>query len=156
MTVAVALSGAGGHAAGPLGRWLDDVALPVIAALDPDRALLLAGVLMIQLSSGNVLVRLVLAVTHTLNPVLGWVLTTLDKVAQEAAVGPASVVQIVLGKPYGLDEVVAAVRQSLLRDGRGQDGHGRDGQALDGQIHDGHDGNTLTRDWRPLAQGPFG
>jgi DNA-binding response OmpR family regulator len=87
---------------------------------------------------------------------LGWVLTTLDKAAQEAAVGPASVVQIVLGKPYGLDEVVAAVRQSLLRDGRGQDGHGRDGQALDGQIHDGHDGNTLTRDGRPLAHGPFG
>jgi len=53
---------------------------------------------------------------------LGWVLTTLDKAALEAAVGPASVVQIVLGKPYGLDEVVAAVRQSLLRDGRGQDG----------------------------------
>ena len=44
---------------------------------------------------------------------LGWVLTTLDKTALEAAVGPASVVQIVLGKPYGLDEVVAAVRQSL-------------------------------------------
>ena len=82
---------------------------------------------------------------------LGWVLTTLDKAALEAAVGPASVVQIVLGKPYGLDEVVAAVRQSLSREGQAQDGHGRDGQALDGQIHDGHDGNTVTRDGRPLA-----
>ena len=30
---------------------------------------------------------------------LGWVLTTLDKSALEAAVGPAPVVQIVLGKP---------------------------------------------------------
>jgi len=68
LSVAVALSGAAGHAAGPLGRWLDDVAVPVLSALDPDRALLLAGVLMLQLSSGNVLVRLVLAVTHTLNP----------------------------------------------------------------------------------------
>jgi len=61
---------------------------------------------------------------------LGWVLTTLDKAALEAAVGPASVVQIVLGKPYGLDEVVAAVRQSLApgRDEHRQDGDGQDAQ----------------------------
>jgi DNA-binding response OmpR family regulator len=75
---------------------------------------------------------------------LGWVLTTLDKAALESAVGPASVVQIVLGKPYGLDEVVAAVRQSLSRDGQAQDGHG-----LDGQIHDAHARNALIQDGRP-------
>ena len=57
---------------------------------------------------------------------LGWVLTTLDKAALEAAVGPAPVVQIVLGKPYGLDDVVAAVRQSLSQDGHAQDGHLQD------------------------------
>jgi hypothetical protein len=68
VTAAVALSGAAGHAAGPFGRWLDDVAVPVLSALDPDRALLLAGVLLVQLSTGNVLVRLVLAVTDTVNP----------------------------------------------------------------------------------------
>ena len=68
VTVAVALSGVAGHAAGPLGRWLDDVMVPVLSALDPDRALLLAGVLLVQLSTGNVLVRLVLAVTNTVNP----------------------------------------------------------------------------------------
>jgi hypothetical protein len=63
---------------------------------------------------------------------LGWVLTTLDKPALEAAVGPASVVEITLGKPYGLDDVVEAVRQSLSRDGHGQDRHpARWGSSLD-------------------------
>jgi len=69
---------------------------------------------------------------------LGWVLTTLDKAALEAAVGPASVVQIVLGKPYGLDEVGAAVRQSLSREGQAQDGHGRDGHAGHALAEGGH------------------
>lgn len=63
---------------------------------------------------------------------LGWVLTTLDKSALEAAVGPAPVVQIVLGKPYSLDEVVKAVRQSLCRDGHSGDG-ARDGHSQDRQ-----------------------
>ena len=67
---------------------------------------------------------------------LGWVLTTLDKAALEAAVGPAPVVQIVLGKPYGLDDVVAAVRQSLARDGHAQDGHAQDGHGQDALAHD--------------------
>ena len=82
---------------------------------------------------------------------LGWVLTTLDKAALEAAVGPASVVQIVLGKPYGLDDVVAAVKQSLAyaRDGHGQDGHGEDGHRQDGdgqetQAHDDQGGRQST------------
>jgi hypothetical protein len=69
---------------------------------------------------------------------LGWVLTTLDKAALEAAVGPTRVVQIVLGRPYGLDDVVAAVKQSLAhaRDGHGQDGHGQDGHGQDGHGQD--------------------
>jgi hypothetical protein len=58
---------------------------------------------------------------------LGWVLTTLDKSALEAAVGPAPVVEIVLGEPYRVDDVVAAVRQSLSRDGHSRDGHPEDG-----------------------------
>ena len=75
---------------------------------------------------------------------LGWVLTTLDKAALEAAVGPTRVVQIVLGKPYGLGDVVAAVRQSLSQDGHahaqdGRDGHAQDGQ--DGHAQDGQDGH---------------
>jgi CheY-like chemotaxis protein len=48
---------------------------------------------------------------------LGWVLTTLNKAALEAAVGPANAVEIVLGKPYSLDDVVGAVRQALSSDG---------------------------------------
>jgi len=47
---------------------------------------------------------------------LGWVLTTLNKSALEAVVGPATVVEIVLGTPYSLDDVVGAVRQALSRD----------------------------------------
>ena len=44
------------------------VGLPVLQGLDPDRALVLLGVVLLQLSTGNVVVRLVLAATHTLNP----------------------------------------------------------------------------------------
>jgi DNA-binding response OmpR family regulator len=77
---------------------------------------------------------------------LGWVLTTLDKSALEAAVGPAPVVQIVLGKPYGLGEVVAAVRQSLSRDGYARDGHIQDGHVQDGHAQDGHGQDAHARD----------
>jgi len=76
---------------------------------------------------------------------LGWVLTTLDKAALEAAVGPAPVVQIVLGKPY-LDDVVAAVRQSLARDGHAQGGHAQGGHAQDGHAQDGHGQDALADD----------
>jgi CheY-like chemotaxis protein len=49
---------------------------------------------------------------------LGWVLTTINKSALEAAVGPAAqVVEILLGKPYTADDVVAAVLEVLSRDG---------------------------------------
>ncbi|QIX27271.1 hypothetical protein ncot_12175 [Nocardioides sp. JQ2195] len=68
LTAAVLLSGLAGEADGPLQTWLDDVDLPPLAGTDADRALLLLGALGIQLSTGNVLVRLVLAVTGTLNP----------------------------------------------------------------------------------------
>ena len=80
---------------------------------------------------------------------LGWVLTTLDKAALEAAVGPAPVVQIVLGKPYGLDDVVAAVRQSLSRDGHAQERHLQDGQLQDGHAQGGHVQGGHGRDGHP-------
>jgi hypothetical protein len=51
---------------------------------------------------------------------LGWVLTTINKSALEAAVGPAQVVEILLGKPYTADDVVAAVLEALPRDGHQQ------------------------------------
>ena len=40
----------------------------MLAALDPDRALLLLGAFLVQLSTGNVVVRLVLAATGTAHP----------------------------------------------------------------------------------------
>jgi hypothetical protein len=53
---------------GLLAAWLAETPYPVLAALPTDRALLLLGVLLSQLSTGNVLVRLVLTVTGTINP----------------------------------------------------------------------------------------
>lgn len=67
--VGVLVSGAAGAADdGPLQRWLDSVDLGVLAGLGADHALLLLGAFGLQLSTGNVLVRLVLAATGTLNP----------------------------------------------------------------------------------------
>ena len=40
-----------------------------------------------------------------------WVLTTTDKNALEAAVGASGVVEIVFGEPYGVPDVVDAVRK---------------------------------------------
>ena len=48
---------------------------------------------------------------------LGWVVTTTNRSALVAAVGPVNVIEIVLGKPYTVNEVVAAVRLSLSVDG---------------------------------------
>ena len=62
------LAGVAGEAGGPLGDWLADSPVPHLGDLEPDRALLLLGVLLVQLSTGNVVVRLVLSATGTLNP----------------------------------------------------------------------------------------
>ena len=40
-----------------------------------------------------------------------WVLTTTDTKALEAAVGASGVVEIIFGEPYGVNDVVAAVRK---------------------------------------------
>jgi DNA-binding NarL/FixJ family response regulator len=40
-----------------------------------------------------------------------WVLTTTDKKALEAAVGASGVVEIIFGEPYGVTDVVDAVRK---------------------------------------------
>jgi hypothetical protein len=44
------------------------VALPLLSAVPADRFLLLLGVVLVQLSTGNVVVRLVLTATGTINP----------------------------------------------------------------------------------------
>jgi hypothetical protein len=68
LSVAVACSGLAPEAGGPLARWLDSVTLPVLGDVPPDRFLLVLGAFGIQLSTGNVLVRLVLKTTGTIHP----------------------------------------------------------------------------------------
>ena len=42
-----------------------------------------------------------------------WILTTTDKKALDAAVGASGVIEVVFGEPYGVREVVEAVRHAL-------------------------------------------
>lgn len=71
LLIAIALSPYAGRADGILGDWLDRTPFAVLASLDADQGLLLLGVMLIQLSTGNVLVRLVLAVTGIVDPTRG-------------------------------------------------------------------------------------
>ncbi len=57
-----------GPAGGLLGEWLESTQVPALQSVSPDRALLLAGVFLVLLSTGNVVVRLVLSATGTTNP----------------------------------------------------------------------------------------
>lgn len=66
--VAVVVAPAAGTAGGLLDEWLSHGPLPVLDGLGPDRVLLLLATFLVQLSTGNVLVRLVLAATGTVNP----------------------------------------------------------------------------------------
>lgn len=50
---------------GPLGRWLSAVPWPLASAQSPERILLLVALTLTQLSTGNVIVRLVLSATGT-------------------------------------------------------------------------------------------
>ncbi len=68
LSAAVACSGLAPAAGGPLGDWLSSVTLPALGSVSPDRFLLVLGAFGIQLSTGNVLVRLVLKSTGTINP----------------------------------------------------------------------------------------
>jgi hypothetical protein len=68
LTVALVFSGQAGHVSGAAGRWLGQVPFAALSGLRPDRALLLLGVLLVQLSTGNVVVRLVLLATNTSHP----------------------------------------------------------------------------------------
>jgi hypothetical protein len=55
-------------ASGLIDRWLGSGPLPVLDGISADRLLLLLGAFLLQLSTGNVLVRLVLKSTGTINP----------------------------------------------------------------------------------------
>ena len=62
------LSVAGSPGGGVIGAVLDGSSLGLLSGLEPGRALLLAGLLLVQLSTGNVVVRLVLGASGTTNP----------------------------------------------------------------------------------------
>ncbi|MBO0811154.1 MAG: hypothetical protein J2P23_03815 [Microlunatus sp.] len=66
--VVIILSPLAGSAGGVLAAWLRASGWPALAAVGPDRFLLLAGLFLIQLSTGNEIVRLVLAATGTIKP----------------------------------------------------------------------------------------
>jgi hypothetical protein len=66
--IVVVLAPAASPTGGLLQDWLERRPLPVLDGMDPDRALLLLAAFLVQLSTGNVLVRLVLAATGTVNP----------------------------------------------------------------------------------------
>jgi hypothetical protein len=68
LVLGVLVSGQAGPVAGPFAAWIDGLPLSVLTGLGPERALMLLGVLLVQLSTGNVVVRLVLMVTGTVNP----------------------------------------------------------------------------------------
>ena len=70
LAVGVLVSGASGTAGGLLGEWLDGVQVPLLQGLGAERVLVLMAVFLVQLSTGNVVVRLVLAATGTVNPAL--------------------------------------------------------------------------------------
>jgi hypothetical protein len=59
-----------GTAGGVLGEWLDSSQVPALRGMSADRALLLAAAFLVLLSTGNVVVRLVLSATGTTNPAL--------------------------------------------------------------------------------------
>lgn len=67
----VVLSPLANVAGGEPQRWLDENPLGVLAGLEVDRALLVLGALLVQMSTGNVIVRLVLRATGTVDPARG-------------------------------------------------------------------------------------
>jgi hypothetical protein len=68
LALTILLSPLAGQADGVIGEWLDRTPVAVLADLTADDALLLLGVLLVQGSTGNVVVRLVLTATGTVNP----------------------------------------------------------------------------------------
>jgi hypothetical protein len=70
LVLALLCSAWAGPAGGLLGDWLDATQVPSLRGVSPDRALLLAGAFLVLLSTGNVVVRLVLSATGTTNPAM--------------------------------------------------------------------------------------
>ena len=67
LTLGVLCSAWAGPAGGLLADWLEATQVPALRGVSADRFLLLVGAFLVMLSTGNVLVRLVLAATGTTN-----------------------------------------------------------------------------------------
>jgi hypothetical protein len=65
----ILLSGWGSDVAGLVARWSTWVGLPGIGSVGPDRALMVTGVVLLQLVTGNQLVRLMLGSVGAIKPV---------------------------------------------------------------------------------------
>lgn len=68
VVLALSASGLAEAVDGALGRWWSGLSWPLADGASAERALLVLGVLLAQLSTGNVIVRLVLATTRTVDP----------------------------------------------------------------------------------------
>ena len=68
LAIGILVSSLAGPVSGFFAAWVEGLPIPVIADLGPERALLLLGIVLVQLSTGNVVVRLVLTVTRTVSP----------------------------------------------------------------------------------------
>jgi hypothetical protein len=64
----IVLSGWASGVAGPVGRWSDWTQLPAVGAVSADRLLMVVAVVLLQLVTGNQLVRLVLASVGAVKP----------------------------------------------------------------------------------------
>lgn len=64
----ILLSGLSSDVGGPLARWSSWVAIPGIGDVSPDRLLMVAGVVLLQIVTGNQLVRLVLGSVGAVKP----------------------------------------------------------------------------------------
>ena len=71
VTLAILFAAGASEAHGLVGDWLDSARLPLLRGVDADRALLVLGVLLIQLTTGNTIVRLVLTLTGSTPPSTG-------------------------------------------------------------------------------------
>jgi hypothetical protein len=70
VTLALLCSPWAGPGGGLLGEWIEATQVPALRGLSTERVLLLVGVFSALLSTGNVVVRLVLSATGTTNPAL--------------------------------------------------------------------------------------
>jgi hypothetical protein len=68
LAVLIVLSGLGSEVGGLIARWARWVAVPGLGDIDPDKLLMVVGVALLQLVTGNQLVRLVLGSVGAVKP----------------------------------------------------------------------------------------